>query len=57
VVGIAYMTIPIPNFFFWSGIIEHVNTFFKYLGFVLLVTCSIPLIYDVLRIIFKSDNE
>jgi hypothetical protein len=56
-VGFALMIIPIPHFFFWESILEHVNTFFRYMGFILLMICGLPLVYYVLRIISKSDNE
>lgn len=49
IAGVCLMSLPIPEFFFWRGITEHVTAFFRYSGFILLVVCGVPLIASVLR--------
>jgi len=49
VLGFILMSIRVPAFFFWVDIIEHVDFLFQFCGFVLLVICSIPLIFDILK--------
>jgi len=49
IVGFVLMTFPIPTFFFWRDVMEHVELLFRYFGFLLLVVCAIPLMSDVLR--------
>jgi len=36
VVGTVLLLMPIPDFFFWRGVLDHVETMFRYLGFVFL---------------------
>jgi hypothetical protein len=50
VVGTVLM--PIPNFFFWSGILDHVETIFRYAGFVLFAACGSTIIVQVVRTSF-----
>jgi putative Mn2+ efflux pump MntP len=57
IVGFAFMIIPIPEYFFWEGILEHIYTLFRYMGFILLVFCGLPLVYYVLRNVLKIDNQ
>lgn len=49
IVGVSMILLPIPRFFFWAGVMEHVETFFRYFGFVLFVCCGIPLVVAVVR--------
>ncbi len=50
ILGFVMLVLPIPRFFFWADIMEHVTAIFHYIGFILLVVCAIPLIIDVLKI-------
>jgi hypothetical protein len=50
VVGFILLVLPIPHFFFLSGVMEHVVVTFHYIGFILLLVCAIPLIVDVIKI-------
>lgn len=50
IVGFIMLVLPIPQFFFWEDVMEHVTAIFHYIGFILLVVCGIPLIIDVLKI-------
>jgi len=52
VVGTVLLLMPIPNFFFWSGVLDHVETIFRYLGFVFFATCGITIIVRVARTFF-----
>ncbi|MCR2805708.1 hypothetical protein [Paenibacillus soyae] len=49
VVGCVLLLMPIPHFFFWSGIMEHVEAVFRYLGFILFMACGITVIVRVAR--------
>lgn len=49
VVGCALLLMPIPQFVFWSGILEHVETVFRYIGFVFFAACGITILVRVVR--------
>jgi putative Mn2+ efflux pump MntP len=49
VVGSVLLLMPIPHFVFWSGILDHVETVFRYIGFVLFAACGITIIVRVVR--------
>lgn len=54
IVGFTMMILPIPEFFFWVDVIEHVESFFRWLGFIIFVICGVPIIYDVFRYYTKG---
>ncbi|WP_421378003.1 hypothetical protein ACOJQI_11890 [Bacillus salacetis] len=47
IVGFAMLVLPIPNFFFFNGVIEDIGILFDYIGFALFVVCGISLIIKV----------
>lgn len=49
VVGFILMIVPVPSFFFWRDVMEHVDAIFRNSGFLMLVVCGIPLVIDVFR--------
>ncbi|WP_316568810.1 hypothetical protein [Neobacillus sp. YIM B06451] len=49
IVGFVLLILPIPHFFFWQDVTDIVEAIFRYSGFVLMVVCGIPLIFDVFR--------
>ncbi|TMV42903.1 hypothetical protein FE783_36830 [Paenibacillus mesophilus] len=49
VVGSVLLLMPIPHFVIWSGILEYVETVFRYIGFVLIAACGIKIIVRVVR--------
>lgn len=54
VVGSMLLLMPIPNFFFWRGVIDNVETIFRYLGFVFFAACGITIIVRVVRTFFEN---
>ncbi|MBP1996706.1 hypothetical protein J2Z66_008354 [Paenibacillus eucommiae] len=42
VVGTVLLLMPIPSFFFWSGVIDHVESIFRYLGFIFFQHAVLP---------------
>jgi hypothetical protein len=54
VIGTVLLLMPIPHFFFWSGVIDHVETMFRYLGFVFFAVCGITIIVRVVRTFFEK---
>jgi putative Mn2+ efflux pump MntP len=49
VVGTVLMLMPVPNFFFWKDVIEHVESIFQYVGFVFFAVCGVALLVRVIR--------
>jgi hypothetical protein len=53
-VGVSLLLISVPHFFFWVDIIEIIDKLVDYLGFILIVICGPPLIWDVVKKIKRS---
>ncbi|MCR2805687.1 hypothetical protein [Paenibacillus soyae] len=49
IVGCVLLLMPIPHFAFWSGIMEHIEAVFRYLGFVLFAACGLTIVVGVGR--------
>jgi hypothetical protein len=54
VVGTVLLLMPIPSFFFWRGVLDHVETMFRYVGFVFFAACGITIIVRVVRTFFEK---
>jgi len=52
VVGAAFMLMPIPKFFFWNDVIELVESFFRYIGFIFFILCGATILVRVVRACF-----
>jgi hypothetical protein len=48
-IGLGLTIIPIPRFFFWKDIMEHVTAFFRYGGFIFAIACALPLVLNILK--------
>jgi hypothetical protein len=53
IVGTVLLLMPIPHFFFWSGVLDQVEIIFRYLGFALFGACGITIIIRVARAFFE----
>ena len=51
-VGTVLLHMSIPSFFFWRDVTDHVETIFKYVGFVLFAVCGVAIILQVIRAFF-----
>ena len=49
VVGFVLKIVPVPSYFFWVDVKEHIDAIFRNSGFLMLVVCGIPLIVGVFR--------
>lgn len=56
VVGTVLMLMPVPKFFFWKDVIEHVEAVFSYIGFVFFAVCGMAVMLRVIRTFFEKST-
>lgn len=49
VVGTVLLLIPVPQFVLWNGILEHVETMLRFIGFIFFAICGIAILERVVR--------
>jgi putative Mn2+ efflux pump MntP len=54
VVGTVLMVMPVPRFFFWRGVLDHVESLYRYVGFIFFVICGVVILARVIRTIIKK---
>ncbi|MBO8172250.1 MAG: hypothetical protein H0Z33_10195 [Bacillaceae bacterium] len=49
VVGFGFSVIPVPRFFFWSGIVDQIASFIHSIGFIMAMIAGIMLMVEISR--------